>query len=231
MSDRCRSVGIRAGTDRFAAVIALGDVGCDDGTMTKAVHATAADLPQLVDTLASAFHDDPLTNWIFSDEAERPRQLQEWMRFSCEMGLTRGHFYSAGGHKAAAIWSPPDVNLFDDLWGPRVAQLLQRELGERAGSVIAGLARAMDTPHATEPHFYLFTLGTHADHQGGGLGAQVLEDVLAICDKQGLPAHLESSNIRNVPFYQRHGFEVVSEIEVDTGGPVLRPMRRAPRTR
>lgn len=196
--------------------------------MAETVHATAADLPQIVDTLVSAFEDDPLTNWIFNDVSARPRQLRKWMGFSAEMGLTRGHFYSAGGHKAAAIWSPPDVKLFDDLWGPRVAQLLNRELGERAGRVIEGLARAMETPISGESHFYLFTLGTHTAHQGQGLGAKVLEDVLAICDAQGLPAHLESSNIRNVPFYQRHGFEVVDEIEVEAGGPILRPMRREP---
>jgi GNAT superfamily N-acetyltransferase len=199
------------------------------GPMPRALHATAADLPELVDTLVSAFGDDPLTNWIFADVSERPRQLREWMRFTTDMGLTRGHFYTAGGHKAAAIWSPPDVQLFDDLWGPRIAQLLQRELGERAGDVIAGLTRAMSSQSSDEAHFYLFTLGTHAEHQGKGLGAEVIADVLAACDAQGLPAHLESSNIRNVPFYQRHGFEVVAEIELEPGGPTLRPMRREPR--
>jgi ribosomal protein S18 acetylase RimI-like enzyme len=197
--------------------------------MERAVHATARDLPRLVDTLVSAFLDDPLTCWIYPDARLRPQQVLDWMRFITEMGLTRGHFYSAGAHQAVAIWSPPDVTLFDDLWGPRVARLLNQQLGERAAAVIQGLARATTAQPKTESHFYLFTLGTHADHQGRGLGAQLMERVLEICDAQGLPAHLESSNPRNVPFYQRHGFEVVSEVAVEDGGPILRPMRRAPR--
>ena len=81
----------------------------------------------------------------------------------------------------------------------------------------------------SEPHFYLFILGTDAKTQSQGLGSQVLKPVLDICDAQGLAAHLESSNSRNVPFYQRHGFEVVGEIELEAGGPVIRPMHRAPR--
>jgi hypothetical protein len=101
--------------------------------MERAHHAIAADLPALTDTLAKAFFDDPLTSWIFPDPLARPRQLQSWMRLTSEMGLTRGHFYTAGDNGAAAIWSPPDVTLFDEIWGARLAQLLTEELADRAG--------------------------------------------------------------------------------------------------
>ena len=196
--------------------------------MDRARHAIAADIRELTATLANAFFDDPLTSWIFPDPELRPHQLQSWMRLTTEMGLTRGHLYTAGDNQAAAIWSPPDVTLFDDLWGPRLAQLLTKELGDRAGEVLQGLTRALASQPDDEPHFYLFTLGTHPEQQGSGLGARVIEPVLAICDEQGLPAHLESSNERNLPFYRRHGFEVLSEVAVVEGGPILRPMRREP---
>jgi ribosomal protein S18 acetylase RimI-like enzyme len=196
--------------------------------MERARHAIAADLPALSHTLAKAFFDDPLTSWIFPDPLARPRQLQSWMRLTTEMGLTRGHFYTAGDNGAAAIWSPPDVTLFDEIWGARLAQLLTEELADRAGEVLKGLSRALAAKPEDESHFYLFTLGTHPEQQGGGLGARVVEPVLAICDEQGLPAHLESSNERNLSFYRRHGFEVLSELAVAEGGPILRPMRREP---
>jgi GNAT superfamily N-acetyltransferase len=69
------------------------------------------------------------------------------------------------------------------------------------------------------------------EHQSRGLGEQVLAPVLALCDTQGLPACLESSNPRNVPFYERNGFEVMREFSVAENGPVIRPMRRKPRAR
>jgi ribosomal protein S18 acetylase RimI-like enzyme len=198
--------------------------------MERARHAIAADLPELTATLANAFFDDPLTSWIFPDPAVRPQQLRSWMRLTTEMGLTRGHLYTAGGNRSAAIWSPPDVTLFDELWGARLAQLLTQELGDRAGEVLKGLAGALASQPDDEPHFYLFTLGTHSEQQGSGFGARVVEPVLAICDEQGLPAHLESSNERNLSFYRRHGFEVLSELAVVEGGPILRPMRREPQS-
>ncbi len=196
--------------------------------MLRAWHALARNIPELTETLASAFQDDPVTSWMFDVPETRPDQLRVWMRFVLEMGLPRGHLYTAGENKAAAVWSPPDVRLFDETWAPRMVETLSGLLGERAGEVLQHLAQALKDVPRDEPHFYLFTLGTHARHQGHGFGARVLEPVLAICDAQGLAAHLESSNPRNVPFYQRHGFEVTEEIELAGRGPVIRPMRREP---
>ena len=46
-----------------------------------------------------------------------------------------------------------------------------------------------------------------------------MRPVLAHCDREGLPCYLESSKERNVPFYRRHGFEVVQEVPLGADGP------------
>jgi hypothetical protein len=48
------------------------------------------------------------------------------------------------------------------------------------------------------------------------------------CDEEGMPAYLESSNPTNVPLYERHGFEVITEIQV-ADSPVVYPMLRTPK--
>lgn len=216
---------------RYTAPLAPRRSHCHHREVSHAVHALARDLPALRDSLASAFFDDPVSSWMYDDPTTRREHLRSWMRLVVEMGITRGHLYTAGSNRAAAVWSPPDVTLFDEVWAPRLGKLLSEQLGERGGSVMGALGRAVAQYPAEESHFYLFTLGTRAEAQGEGLGARVIEPVLALCDAQGLPAHLESSNARNLPFYRRHGFEVVGEVAVAEGGPVIRPMRRAPRRR
>jgi hypothetical protein len=48
------------------------------------------------------------------------------------------------------------------------------------------------------------------------------------CDEDHLPAYLESSNPRNVPLYERHGFTVIGAIQAGTS-PTMYPMVRAAR--
>jgi hypothetical protein len=43
-----------------------------------------------------------------------------------------------------------------------------------------------------------------------------------------MPAYLESSKGRNVPFYERHGFTVTRELKIPDGGPLLWLMWRDP---
>ena len=75
---------------------------------------------------------------------------------------------------------------------------------------------------------YLAILGVEPARQGTGIGAALMRHRLERCDRDGLLAYLESSNPRNVPFYRRHGFEVLDEIQTGTS-PTIFPMLRHPR--
>jgi ribosomal protein S18 acetylase RimI-like enzyme len=191
-------------------------------------HVLKSDLPAVTETLSRAFFDDPVMAWVFEQADERLEQLRAWMGLSLDAGATRGHLYTVGDRRAAALWSPPDVTIFDDFWGPQIASLMTELIGDEAGPKLRGLMR-MVASHPPEPHFYLMILGTHPESQGEGLGGALLEPLLERCDAQGLVAYLESSNARNLPFYERHGFEVMGEVEVADDGPVVHPMQRKPR--
>ncbi len=52
-----------------------------------------------------------------------------------------------------------------------------------------------------------------------------MKHTLARVDAERLPAYLESSNPRNIPFYERHGFEVIGRIQ-SGATPVVTPMLR-----
>jgi GNAT superfamily N-acetyltransferase len=65
--------------------------------------------------------------------------------------------------------------------------------------------------------------------QGQGLGTQMLQEVLARADTDGVPAYLESSNERNLPLYERNGFRVIGELQALGHGPTIWRMWREPR--
>ena len=88
-------------------------------------------------------------------------------------------------------------------------------------------ASAVEAQHFAQPHWYLAVLGTAPEHQGRGVSAAVMDPILRRCDAAGVPAYLESSNVVNIPLYERRGFRVTGEI-VLPGGPTIWPMLRQP---
>jgi ribosomal protein S18 acetylase RimI-like enzyme len=190
--------------------------------------ALRSDLDELEASLTDAFRDDPMMSWIYPDAGTRADLLAPFMRLALDISFPHGHVYGAANNGAAALWSPPDVDLFDDDAVGKMFTLLGEQLGDRAGDVGTGLMKiTAEHPH-DEPHFYLFVLGTSTAQQSKGLGGALISHVLDQCDRQGMGAYLESSNIRNVPFYERHGFKVLSEVKVSDDF-VARPMWRDPR--
>ena len=73
--------------------------------------------------------------------------------------------------------------------------------------------------HPQQPHFYLQFIGAKRSCQGRGIGAALLKQGTRLCDQHHMPAYLESSNERNVPLYQRHGFEIIDEARLPGNGP------------
>jgi predicted N-acetyltransferase YhbS len=72
-------------------------------------------------------------------------------------------------------------------------------------------------------------VGTDPTVRGKGFGQLLMHSRLDRCDGEHAPACLEASKPELVPYYQRFGFDVTSEIKLPDGGPSLWPMWREPR--
>lgn len=198
--------------------------------MDVAVHATAADVEMLTSVLVDAFAEDPVQQWLFepADDPDAGRRALFEVFAPDYFWLGHTHVvHRAGTVQGAALWAPPDRHA---LQGERVQHLLEAlepHLGEQTVPRLGELARAAEHRPA-EPHFYLGILGVDPEAQSQGLGAALLAPGLAECDRTGCLAHLESSNARNIPFYERHGFVVEAEYRCGGVAPMT-IMTRPPR--
>lgn len=200
------------------------------GTRTVRTFARA-DLRPAVATLARAFYDDPVVEWIFPDEQMRRHRLPRFFAVTMR-GTSLRHegtevVVSGRSVLGCAIWIPPGA------WRPSGWQQLAAtaEFGWALRSRLAVASRtyaAMLELHPHRPHWYLSGIGTDPPVQGMGIGSELMRSRLARCDADGLPAYLESSKERNVPFYQSHGFSVTRELAIPNGGPSLWLMWRQP---
>ncbi len=191
--------------------------------------AGSEDRDEVLEIIVDAFFDDPFLSWIFEDETTRRAGLHAFYGRQVHRFPPTGTMLVTPGFEAASIWFAPAP---DDGLGPvydGFVEMLVEQLGEEtAYRKLTGLAQ-VGAGHPHTPHWYLATVGTRPGHQGRGLGPTVISPVLDRCDAQGVPAFLESSNPRNVPFYERLGFVVTGSVRMPDDGPVVTFMWREPR--
>ena len=201
-------------------------------TATTVRKLTTGDRDHVAALLARAFDDDPLAMFIFPEPRVRTNGLRRFFDIqlrSMFLGAAESHGASldeSGQLQAAALWLPPGRPAAGLEAVLRLLPLV-RYTGRRTTRTLR-LLGAVDAKHPRTPHYYLGVLGTDPSVQGRGLGSAAMGPVLQRCDSEGLPAYLESSKERNVPFYRRHGFEVTEQLDIP-GAPPLWLMWREPR--
>jgi predicted N-acetyltransferase YhbS len=189
--------------------------------------AEPSDRPLLADVLARAFWDDPILAWLLPHEPSRYHRLKLFFEVELLSYERHNEIFTTTDLSAAALWARPNQ------WRTPVAEILRsgpKLLASMRTRSIVGLRflTKMESIHPTEEHWYLGVVGADPARQGIGAGKAVIDAGLERCDEEGLPAYLESSKARNVPYYERFGFKVTSEL-MYPGGPTLFPMWRDPR--
>ena len=178
--------------------------------------------------LAKTFWDDPVMGHVFRDDTRRDAGLRAY--FATQMRadyLAFGGCYTTEGHTGSAIWAPAGKPLLTGMTSVLTMVPVLPYVWRNMGTVLR-ILNAIERLHPEQPHWYLASLGTAVDMQGKGVGSALMAPVLRHCDAEGIPAYLESSKERNVPFYRRHGFEVVKELPLPGGGPTVWTMWREP---
>jgi ribosomal protein S18 acetylase RimI-like enzyme len=192
-------------------------------TPTAIRTARAGDRQAIVDTLLLSFSTDPCVRYIFP----KPREFMAgWPVFVMGMGgrgMDHGTAFASEDGAAVSLWLPAGVEPdLETMLGALV------DVPEAKGAVLAQVGEQIRGYHPEEPHWYLAAVGVDPSRQGEGLGSAMIKEGLRLCDAQGLPAYLESSNPRNIPLYERHGFEVIGVVQPEDYPPLypmLRPAR------
>lgn len=184
----------------------------------------AADESAAIATIALAFATDPVARWTWPRSGDYLAAMPDFVRVFGGKAFTSGTAWCTDACTGAALWLPPGVAPDDQ----KLADLMQATVAPAVLGDIAGAFEQMMKYHPPEPHWYLPLIGVDPAHQGEGHGHALMAHALAQCDRERMPAYLESTNPRNMSLYLRHGFEPLGMIEIGSAPPLV-PMVRRPR--
>jgi ribosomal protein S18 acetylase RimI-like enzyme len=191
--------------------------------------ATTDDAPRLADALARAFQDDPGWSHLLPHAGDRTRRLRYFFEVELrEVIFPHGVIWTTDEVAGAAVWMPPDGWRVPVRASVRETPSMVRVFGRRLPLALRARMRIESKHPRRPPHWYLAIMGVAPEWQGRGLGSKLMYPKLQELDTGEAPAYLESSTPRSRALYQRHGFEVVGELNLPSDGPPLWRMWREP---
>jgi ribosomal protein S18 acetylase RimI-like enzyme len=186
--------------------------------------ATSDELPHVVAVIAGAFLIDPTARFAWPVARDYLNAMPLAIDAFAGACFGQGTAYISADLRGAALWLRPRVQPNGE-----ALEKVFRETAkpEHLDDLLATFEK-MDQSHPKEAHWYLSMIGVDPQAQGKGLGAELMRYAVARCDRDGALAYLETANPRNIPLYERFGFEVMESFQVGAA-PRVTPMVRRPR--
>ena len=178
--------------------------------------AAPADAGVVAQTLARAFIDDPVLAYLFPDSARRPRKLVQFFALIVRAERRAADTLIAGDGAAATIWRAPGE------WQTPTSAMVRLAI-PMLTAFGTGLLRALrlqaliEAHHPLLPHWYLAFAGCDPALHGRGYGGAAIRARLTECDRDGLPAALETANEANLVIYGALGFVVSGTYDAAPG--------------
>ena len=170
--------------------------------------ATESDHDAVVETIVTAFQDDPTWTWMFPDPRRRAEQHATVFGLYVESALPHGGVWMSDERgSAVAVFTAPEGRELSESAEARLEPFLVGTLGDHAPAVLETIGRFEAAVPQGRPFYYLSFLGTRPDSRGRGLGMGLLAELVSKADREGQPAYLESTNPANNPRYERLGFK------------------------
>src|SRR3954447_6083906 len=187
--------------------------------------AEPSDVPAAVEALAAAFYGDPCWGHLMRNADARAESLLTY--FDADLGhMVPEHrqLWVTEEGSGAAVWAKPGAWMVPLGVALREVPAMRRAFGRRF-LLASRAAFQLVSRHPRKPeHWYLHYLGVVPERQGRGLGGMLMQPMLERCDREGVPAFLESSTERNRALYERNGFTLTGTFNMPGGGPIVRSM-------
>ncbi len=188
--------------------------------------ATPEDLAVVVDTAARSLDGEAMLRWSLGEDRFRERVRQHFTHYD-GVNARRGWIRMTADGAGIAVWIPPDAREDHAAIGPAPPGAEDEVLGDHAERH-AAFWGWVEEHEPEEPLMYLSHIGVTPERQGEGLGSALMHDGLAVADREGVPAWLETSRAENADYYEGFGFRTVTDEDAPDGGPHIWFMRRDP---
>ena len=172
------------------------------------------DKKQVLEILTNSFDTNKSVNYIVKQDSKRVNRIRELMDYSFEICYHFGKVYLSDDKKACALVLFPDQKktTLKSIWMD--IRLILKSVG--VFNIRKALERESKIKAVQDKNlmYYLWFIGVDPASHGQGLGNKLMEELIAESEAIGRPIYLETSTLKNLPWYKKFGFEVYYELDL-----------------
>ena len=177
-------------------------------------NADYKDKSLIIDILTKSFDTNQSVNYIAKQDGKRLKRISALMNYSFEVCYMFGDVFLSDDRKACALILYPDKKkttlksilldiklIFSCIGIENIKKALARE------SKIKQL-------QPKELMYYLWFIGVDPEYQNEGIGSILMDEIIKDSKHKQRPIFLETSTLKNLPWYKKYGFQIYNELEL-----------------
>jgi ribosomal protein S18 acetylase RimI-like enzyme len=178
------------------------------------IKATYEDKNLVLDILTESFDTNQSVNYIVKQDRSRAQRVRALMDYSFEVCYLFGEVFLSNDKKACALILYPDKKKTTLKSTLLDVKLILSCVGIRNIKKALTRESKIKKLQPNEPMYYIWFIGVDPACQNSGIGTQLLNEVIDDSTKKQRPIYLETSTLKNIPWYKKFGFDVYNELDL-----------------
>jgi ribosomal protein S18 acetylase RimI-like enzyme len=179
-------------------------------SMTKALYT---DKQTVINILTESFADNKSVNYVLKQDKDLEKRLQQLMDYSFEACYHFGEIFFSDDKKACALIIFPDRKKTTTRSIVADVQLMLKAMGLNNVRKAMKREAAIKNIHPKELIYYLWFIGVNKNEQGKGIGSGLMKELINRSNILNRPIYLETSTLKNLPWYEKFGFTIYNELD------------------
>ncbi len=171
------------------------------------------DKNRIIDILTSSFDDNKSVNYILKQDQNRVRRIRTLMAYSFDICRMFGDVFLSDDKNGCALVLMPDKKKTTFRSISLDAKLAISAIGLSNIKKAMSREAAINKIHPEGLIYYLWFIGVDQTQQGNGVGSKLLDSIIKEGLSQKRTICLETSTLKNIPWYEKFGFKTYREMD------------------
>jgi GNAT superfamily N-acetyltransferase len=171
------------------------------------IKAQYSDKKLITNILTEAFDSNISVNYVVRQDKKRKLRILRLMEYTFDICWEFGEVYLTSGRNGAVLIQLPHAkktslkSIFRDI------RLVLCAIGIRKALKVLKMESKIKE-HYPSRLMYISFIGILPNHQGKGIGSELMQEILYTATENKIPVYLETSMSENIPFYAKFNFEM-----------------------